>query len=123
MFVDTISAKSKPELLYANTFQKQSCGNKNAVPWGHVIEFISYDGKYPNLCCGTLTFSVNGEVRKTRGLGCGGSWQPNGEGVYKGDWALREDEPAFKDFSKWDLCFLTAEVNQRVPKGCCGGCL
>lgn len=28
-----------------------------------MIEFVSYDGKYPNLCSGQLVLKINGQVR------------------------------------------------------------
>ncbi len=28
------------------------------------VEFISYTGKFPDLCCGVLTLKINGEVVK-----------------------------------------------------------
>lgn len=31
------------------------------------IEFISYTGAYPSLCCGVLTVNVNGKKYKFRG--------------------------------------------------------
>lgn len=29
-----------------------------------MIEFVSYDGKYPNLCSGQLVLKINGQVRE-----------------------------------------------------------
>jgi hypothetical protein len=90
--------------------------------WNQDVKFISYDGKYPNLCNGVLTFSVDGEVRTTsrNALKSGGGNRPN---TFKGDWQLYEDEPAFADLSKRSLSYLIAEVNDNITeRGCCGGC-
>ena len=93
--------------------------------WNRDIRFISYDGKYPNLCSGVLTFSVNGQERKTERhtLRSTGGLQPNYEGTYQGDWEIERSDPAFSDFGDRDFTLLTDEVNHNVPQGCCGGCI
>jgi hypothetical protein len=91
-----------------------------------IIEFVSYDGKYPNLCSGQLVMRVNGvDVKFPKYcLHSGGSvWLSNGyseEHVEKGEWTIAkwpEDFPKELKGAAKDL------VNQNIPKGCCGGCV
>ena len=38
----------------------------------HEIEFVSYDGRYPNLCRGTLIMKIDGIEIEFNGLESGG---------------------------------------------------
>lgn len=89
------------------------------------LTFISYDGKYPNLCAGQLILAIDGVqvVFPDYCLSSGGS-------VYFDD-----DFDAYINEGEWDIaCFpedfpedLKKEavdlVNANVPYGCCGGCI
>ncbi len=87
------------------------------------VEFVSYDGHYPNLCSGTLVLKINGKLRTMPSycLHSGGSvWfdQDWGEHVERGQWSI--------DLPK-DIAHLREEItkciNQHIPQGCCGGCV
>lgn len=88
-----------------------------------MIEFISYDGEYPNLCAGVLKLRIDGEnVAFPRYcLVSGGSvtfdddWQ---ETVTEGAWSVEVPEKfaAYKDE-------IEEIVNENVTWGCCGGCV
>lgn len=88
------------------------------------IEFVSYDGKYPNLCGGTLTLRVDGEIFETwYCLESGGDWEVDGfeEHVFKGPWSLNRWK--FDGFSSEELKEIERLVNKNVEWGCCGGCI
>ena len=86
-----------------------------------MIKFISYDGHWPNLCCGTLVLEIDGVIRKDFDLCSGGrvwfspDWE---EYVEDGPWTVNVPD---------DLLHLRREiedvVNDNVPWGCCGGCV
>lgn len=88
-----------------------------------MVEFISYDGEYPNLCAGILKLRIDDkELEFPRySLTSGGSvefdedWQ---EYIAEGRWSV--DVPkkyaAYKDE-------IERVVNENVPWGCCGGCV
>ena len=88
-----------------------------------MVEFVSYDGEYPNLCSGQLVLKINGQVRVLPRycLSSGGSvWFDNDwdEHVETGSWSidLPEDlEPLRKEIEE---C-----INENIPYGCCGGCV
>lgn len=86
-----------------------------------MVRFISYDGKYPNLCSGTLVLEVDGKTREIPYALCSGGsvfFDKGNAFVETGRWSvnLPEDlEPYRKEIE--DL------VNDEVPQGCCGGCL
>lgn len=100
------------------------------------VKFISYTGKYPNLCCGDLTLEVDGEkvifgngydikMNKRKGVypifwHSGGYISSNYE-AYKGEWQIDVSEipEEYRKYaSEIDEVFTT-----NVPYGCCGGCI
>ena len=87
------------------------------------VEFVSYDGKYPNLCSGTLVLRIDGTViTMPEHCMCSGGnvWfdEDWNEHVTSGEWGV--DVPAFLAEYAEDI---TACVNANVPNGCCGGCV
>ena len=91
-----------------------------------MVEFISYDGKWPNLCSGVLTIKVNGTLYELENVmvsgGCimGGphtDWDMRTE---QGPWTVDlEEYPELKPYEKE----IAMVVNDNVPYGCCGGCI
>lgn len=86
------------------------------------IEFISYDGRYPTLCSGTLILSIDGKPRKLKDCLCSGgsaTFDKNGdECVTKGRWKVELPKDLSKHYKK-----ITKLVNDNIPHGCCGGCI
>lgn len=92
----------------------------------YVVEFVSYDGKYPNLCSGNLVLKVNDKEYKFPQY-ClssnGSAYFTNNYSdshVTSGPWSIRSWPDDFPDGAK-----IEAEkvVNENVRHGCCGGCL
>ncbi len=91
-----------------------------------MVEFVSYDGKYPCLCFGTLTIKVNGKLYRLKqamisgGHICGGpdtDWNMWSE---EGDWKVDLCEhPELEPYKEE----ITRVVNDNVEHGCCGGCI
>ena len=97
-----------------------------------MVKFISYDGKYPNLCRGTLMVEIDGEQIRfgygddcdydpfwfsTGSCGFTGDWDSY---VTGGEWECDGDLPEkFKQYQD-ELIEL---MNTNVELGCCGGCL
>lgn len=89
-----------------------------------MIEFISYDGKYPNLCSGQLVLKINGQVRELPRY----CLHSGGRVWFGTDWG-----DAYVETGKWsidlpeDLESLRKEIekciNENIPHGCCGGCI
>jgi hypothetical protein len=87
-----------------------------------MVKFISYDGEYPNLCSGTLVLEVDGKKWELSHALCSGgnAWfdKDRNSILAYGPWSvdLPEDlEPYQKEIEQL--------VNDKVPHGCCGGCL
>lgn len=103
------------------------------------VEFISYTGKYPNLCRGVLTLKIDNEVVKfghelknydwknskyndsnyndfwSSGGGININWCP-----YQDEWIINvEDIP--EKYRKYAI-EIDHVFNENVPHGCCGGC-
>ena len=88
-----------------------------------MVEFISYNGAYPNLCAGTLRLRIDGEdaTFPKYCMHSGGSitfdddWQ---ECITQGAWSvdIPEKFAAHKDE-------IERIVNENVTWGCCGGCV
>lgn len=88
-----------------------------------MVEFVSYDGAFPNLCSGILVLRINGAERQfpRYSMHSGGSvwfgenWE---EHVMSGLWSIdlpKELEPLRTE--------IEACINANVPLGCCGGCV
>lgn len=92
-----------------------------------MVEFISYDGKYPCLCMGTLKISVDGKIYtfKHAMISGGGTyldddWDIEEGGVEKGDWEIDlREHPGLERYKEE----ITRLVNENVEHGCCGGCI
>lgn len=87
-----------------------------------MVKFVSCDGKYPNYCRGTLVLEVDGKKwALSHVLSSGGSAfvdKDRNEFVGTGRWSVdlpKDLEPYRKEIEEL--------VNDKVPKGCCGGCL
>lgn len=88
-----------------------------------MVEFVSYNGKFPNLCRGTLVIKVNGEKIALKNYLCSGGecWfdeYRNGH-VETGDWRLSQLPNNLEPYREEIL----KVVNENVPHGCCGGCI
>ena len=89
------------------------------------VEFVSYDGSYPNLCAGTLVIKIDGkEWKLDRMISSGGSvsftagWE---EVVCAGPWGLHSSDLP-KEIIEHANEILEC-VNDNIPYGCCGGCV
>lgn len=93
------------------------------------VEFVSYDGEYPNLCSGTLILKVEGvnvEMPKYCLRSCGRVWFEKVEGgldehVESGAWKI--DSYWMPEFLKPFTEEMEAVINANIPQGCCGGCV
>jgi hypothetical protein len=87
------------------------------------VEFVSYNGAYPNLCSGALVLSVDGVQMDGFRLSSGGSvsfdddWNEN---VSRGPWSISDFPDGFPEDIKSEA---EAVVNAHVDCGCCGGCV
>lgn len=87
------------------------------------VEFVSYDGKYPNLCSGALVLRIDGEITifPEYCMSSGGrvwfddSWKGH---VYQDDWRV-EVPVKYRHLQEE----INKVVNNNVSRGCCGGCL
>lgn len=98
--------------------------NPNSVTKNHhTVEFISYDGEYPNLCSGTVVLNIDGKkVFLPNILVSGGCINLDStEEVIQHPWKIRlslipnKYKPLIKQ--------IEDVVNANIPWGCCGGCL
>lgn len=103
----------------------------NRKYYNNHVKFISYDGKYPCLCMGTLILEIDGTKHSfgrkgkflkfwSSGGACGftGNWEAN---VTNGEWIINVDNipEQFRQYvSEIDEVF-----NDNVTYGCCGGCI
>lgn len=89
------------------------------------IKFISYDGKWPNLCSGTLIVELEGTQYEINH-----AMQSGGSVYFTGDW------DAHVETGEWDIyeeCLpkklrkyrqqIKDLVNDNIEHGCCGGCI
>ena len=107
------------------------------------IKFISYDGRWPNLCSGILKLEINGklwifdsyykkpEIDEDGNIHSSKFWSSGGSaGVdfstsesycYGGPWEL--DKYEIPDELRDIAQELIDVFNENVPYGCCGGCI
>ncbi len=90
------------------------------------VEFISYNGKWPNLCSGTLKFKVNDkEYELDNILTSGGTvWLSSdytSSNVSCGEWSI--DARNFPEELQSYLADIDSMINSSIPHGCCGGCI
>lgn len=87
-----------------------------------MVEFVSYNGKWPHLCSGELVLRIEGkEVNFDCCLCSGGCvWFDDewSEHVEDGPWSVDVPEE-FAQYAEE----ITEVVNDNVPWGCCGGCV
>lgn len=107
------------------------------------VEFISYTGRYPNLCSGILTLKIDGEICRfghepdsynynedkydddnyDKFWCSGGKVSFSGEygyNVSEGEWEIDVNELPEK-FRKY-ASEIDYTFNANVEHGCCGGC-
>ena len=79
------------------------------------IEFVSYDGKFPNKCSGSLIIKVNGKEIK---FVYGALSPPD---YYDGSdrWKVDEWPKDFPEVLKEDVIKI---INKNISGGHCGGC-
>lgn len=99
------------------------------------VKFVSYDGKYPNLCRGSLTVEIDGKkvtFGNVEEVDFPEFWSSGGKCRISRDDEIIEKEPWTmecankKDYPRdiWLALPRVLEVmNENVPYGCCGGCL
>ena len=88
---------------------------------------IEYDGRYPNLCSGCLTVTLDGHgwrfpdhcMRSGGSVQFDDDWQ---ELVYTGEWEITEWPADFPEDEAVRKAVVAA-VNDAVVLGCCGGCV
>ena len=88
-----------------------------------MVEFVSYNGKWPNLCSGLLVLSIDGKIVEFQDycMRSGGTvwfdehWD---EHVECGAWSVDVPEEYTHLTDEIEKC-----VNDNVPWGCCGGCV
>ena len=91
------------------------------------VKFISYDGKYPNLCDGKLTIEVAGVQfeLKSHTFESGGSvsfddeWEPT---IAELPWKFSEFAEIPEELEPFREKILEV-MNENVEHGCCGGCV
>ena len=88
-----------------------------------MVEFVSYNGKYPCLCHGELVVKIDGDtvnlgkcLYSTGECGFTAEWE---DYVTQGDWKIDELPEAYEKYRKE----IEKVANENVPLGCCGGCL
>lgn len=104
------------------------------------VTFVSYSGRYPNLCCGTLVLNIDGELITFDYL----SNKADSKKVFPSFWhsggstgfAGPGYENPYTETNEWNICVeelpekyrqYASEIdevfNENVPFGCCGGCI
>jgi len=102
------------------------------------VEFVSYTGKYPNLCRGVLTVKINGELvsfgnewSAENGIipdfppfwTSGGNMVDSKTNPWKiSCWVNLDRSDTYPDDISDMLPEILRVMNENVEHGCCGGC-
>lgn len=101
--------------------------SKTATTQETLVKFVSYDGRYPSLCFGTLVLEIDGKKVTFGEKGYGRFWESSGSvslssgSVTTGDWII--DIADLPDEYKKYAEEIDRVFNANVRHGCCGGCL
>ena len=107
------------------------------------VKFISYDGKYPNLCRGKLIVEIEGKRVEFESYGdevegtYPAFWETGGYittnrkwhmTAHEAPWELNNvynfnEDNKYPDFIMDNLNELIKVFNENVEYGCCGGCI
>lgn len=103
------------------------------------IKFISYTGRYPNLCSGVLTLEIDGEIVRfghdyskffVKDNNYPKFWMSGGSAGFDEDYNGIVETDAWEldidslDERFWEIADELIDVfNENVDFGCCGGCL
>ncbi len=106
------------------------------------VKFVSYTGKYPNLCSGILTLEIDGVIQRFGHNYLDRSWETDGNHpafwgtggecgfagsnytnpyVHKGEWQIDASEMP-EEFRRY-AAEIDKVFNENVEYGCCGGCI
>lgn len=102
-----------------------------------IVEFVSYDGSYPNLCSGTLLVKIDGKPCNLGNClisgGCTGFTVDWDAYIEYGEWTIYTEDivdrlpEKYRNASQEEFDNLIGKiaevVNENVPAGCCGGCI
>lgn len=86
------------------------------------VKFVSYDGRFPNLCRGKLILDVRGKRYELENAltssGC--VWFDDDfiEHIEKGPWSINLPPDLIPFIDE-----IERIVNENIPCGCCGGCV
>ena len=89
-----------------------------------MVEFVSYDGKWPCLCRGTLIIKVDGKKYSFKHAMVSGGYIVRDEEwnmwAEQGEWDVDlYEHPELKSYKEE----IVRVVNENVEPGCCGGCI
>lgn len=98
---------------------------------GEHVEFVSYTGRYPNLCSGLLTLRIDGKEVKFGnkyihdGVDYPKFWHSGGGldrnyCAYSNEWEI-DVQGLPEEYRKY-ATEINDVFNTNVPYGCCGGC-
>ncbi len=85
------------------------------------IKFVSYDGKYPNLCSGTLVLEIDGEEESFSNC----LYAEDSDFGDNATWSFEVDEynnPKSIDFGEMEVIYIEHLLNKHVERPHCGGC-
>lgn len=98
----------------------------NDTPVTNHVRFMDYTGKWPNLCSGILTLTIDGKVATFGSYSADHPkfWSSGGRcgmhGIETGEWRIHIDQLP-EQFRKY-ASEIDQVFNENVEHGCCGGC-